>query len=37
MRKKVVITVIIVAVIAGLVMAINQMNFIDTLKKMHGG
>lgn len=37
MRKKVILSVIIIALIAGLVVAFNQINLIDTLKKLHGG
>lgn len=37
MRKKMIISVIVLAIIAGIVVAINQIDFMDTLKKLHGG
>lgn len=37
MRKKALVTVIILAVIAWIAVAFHQIYFIDMVKKMHGG
>ncbi|ALS28917.1 hypothetical protein IJ21_35280 [Paenibacillus sp. 32O-W] len=37
MRKKALVTVIILAVIAWIAVAFHQIDFIDMVKKMHGG